>query len=497
MSVFLSYSSKDAGVVKTLAQGLEAAKRDVWFDHELMGGEVWWSSILDNIRNCSVFIFAVSDASLESKPCQSELDYATDLGRPVLPIRVGPVRSLRTSPLAERQIMDYDPDDAQSGFAVLAAVEESALRQVPLPDPLPPEPPIPYLYLLALRRRIDSKELSVEEQKDVVDELRRALGDETDASVRQDILTILEQLNRKPWTTKWTEKQIMALLHVFGPEAAGESGAAASSAASAPPGAPSAAPLAGPSAAEPDPREWFVDRLEQLHRQRVAAERATDPDPDPEPWQPAPDAAAQWRRAYEAAPAGSPAGGTTGQPGGVAGQPGVAGSAGLGGPFGGVTGQPTGAAGQPGVAGQPGGVAGSAGLGGPFGGVTGQPTGMTGQPTGMTGQAGMTGQGGVAGQPGAAAAAEPNFFAQQPRPAGGFPPVQAASPPNFWAMSIVSFLLSFLFGGIAMYFSYQVGQRYKAGDVEGARRASTNAKVWGIVGIVVGGLVLISVAGSV
>ena len=125
MSVFLSYSSRDADVVKTLAQGLEAAKQDVWFDHELKGGEVWWTSILDKIRNCSVFVFAVSDSSSESKPCRSELDYATTLGRPILPIRVGPVSALRISPIAEMQIMDYDPDVAQSGFAVLAAVQDA------------------------------------------------------------------------------------------------------------------------------------------------------------------------------------------------------------------------------------------------------------------------------------------------------------------------------------------------------------------------------------
>jgi uncharacterized membrane-anchored protein len=62
-------------------------------------------------------------------------------------------------------------------------------------------------------------------------------------------------------------------------------------------------------------------------------------------------------------------------------------------------------------------------------------------------------------------------------------------------MSVIAFLLSLLFGGIAMYFSYQVGQRYRAADLDGARRASTRAKVWGIVGIVVGGLFWIATIG--
>src|SRR6185312_2383749 len=58
--VFLSYSRKDEGVVKALARGLEAAHREVWFDHDLVGGDAWWDSILSNIRETSVFIFALS-----------------------------------------------------------------------------------------------------------------------------------------------------------------------------------------------------------------------------------------------------------------------------------------------------------------------------------------------------------------------------------------------------------------------------------------------------
>src|SRR5215475_2713247 len=126
MAIMLSYTRKDEVVVKALARDLEEAKRQVWFDHNLVGGDAWWASILENIRQATVFIFALSDASLHSKPCRLELDYAIDLGRPIVPVRVGPVQSLRTSPLAALQIIDYNPDTARSGFAVLTAVDDAA-----------------------------------------------------------------------------------------------------------------------------------------------------------------------------------------------------------------------------------------------------------------------------------------------------------------------------------------------------------------------------------
>jgi hypothetical protein len=224
MPVFISYSRIDETVVKTLAQGLEAAKRDVWSDHNLAGGDVWWDAILANIRSSEVFLFALSDASLNSKPCRLELDYALALERPVLPVQVGAVTSLRANPLAELQIIGYRADDAHSGFAVLSAVEEATQRVRPLPEPLPPPPPIPFKYLLALGQQIDSTELSVEEQKAVVDQLRRALDEETDESVRRDILGMLRNLDSKPFTTKRTQKGIAALLLVHGPD--GEAGTA-------------------------------------------------------------------------------------------------------------------------------------------------------------------------------------------------------------------------------------------------------------------------------
>jgi TIR domain-containing protein len=364
MAIMLSYSRKDEAVVKALARDLEAAKRQVWFDHNLVGGDAWWDSILRNIRSATVFLFALSDASLHSKPCRLELDYAFDLGRPIVPVRVGPVHSLRASPLAALQIVDYSLDNARSGFAVLAAVDDAAARERPLPDPLPPAPPIPFGYLLAIGRQIDSAELSLTEQLAAVDQLRRALGEETEESVQRDIVSMLKNLSSKPWTAKRIEREVAALLYAYGPgavpEAGGEgAGPAAVEPASvgpvepapaggeggesaglpadepAPAGSVPAEPVpAGPAPVEPapagsapggsapadpssasragtpeptssgtpeaDPRAWFAQRLEQLERRRAAEEGAYGA--GAQPWRLPPGAVDQWSRTLGPAP---------------------------------------------------------------------------------------------------------------------------------------------------------------------------------------------------
>ena len=87
MTIFLSYSRKDEAVVKLLAQGFEAAHKEIWYDHDLTGGDSWWDTILKKIRSATVFIFVLSEDSLHSKPCLAELKYAEDLDRSVVPVR--------------------------------------------------------------------------------------------------------------------------------------------------------------------------------------------------------------------------------------------------------------------------------------------------------------------------------------------------------------------------------------------------------------------------
>jgi Interferon-induced transmembrane protein len=79
------------------------------------------------------------------------------------------------------------------------------------------------------------------------------------------------------------------------------------------------------------------------------------------------------------------------------------------------------------------------------------------------------------------------------RPDVGRPPIQ---PPARWPLSIISFLCFFLVGIIAMYFSAQVGSRWRAGNTAGAEKASQMALLWGIAGIVIGLIVFFAAVGS-
>ena len=114
---FVSYSHVDAEIVGRLERDLEGLGWAAWCDRELSGGQRWWDGILDNIRQCDAFVFAMSASSLRSPACQRELEYAGALGKPVLPVLVGePVPDGLLPPvLSETQRVDVRTGDAAGG----------------------------------------------------------------------------------------------------------------------------------------------------------------------------------------------------------------------------------------------------------------------------------------------------------------------------------------------------------------------------------------------
>ena len=212
MKVFISYSRADEAAVRSMVSDLQRARVQVWLDYELGGGDEWWSEILEQIRGCTVFLLALSDNSLHSKPCQAELGYAQELGLPILPVQIGAISSYRAHPIFSRQLIDYR-NPTSAGFELMGALHEQAVHRSDLPDPLPEEPPIPYDYLLRLGASIrDAAVLAPPVQAQMLFELRSALHEEDDSTVLGEIRTLLDVLRRRKDVTHSIAMQIDTIL---------------------------------------------------------------------------------------------------------------------------------------------------------------------------------------------------------------------------------------------------------------------------------------------
>ena len=209
MALFISYSSQDRTTVDALTNALRRGQNQVWFDQELGGGDSWWAKILEQIRDCEVFVVALSSNWLQSKPSQAELRYAQVLGRPILPVRIGEVDSMRVNPLAALQIIDYREPTVDAGIQLVTAVHALRGKPVPLPDPLPEEPPVPFGYITRLGNTLAEKELSPQQQLQLLVELRSGFDEDgDDPSARSDIAQLLRMLRLRHDVTYRTRSEI-------------------------------------------------------------------------------------------------------------------------------------------------------------------------------------------------------------------------------------------------------------------------------------------------
>ena len=195
MSIFISYARRDEAAVRALQEDLVRAKHDVWFDRELEGGQAWWDTILDRIRVCDLFLFALSPDSVRSRPCQTELAYAVGVHRPVLPVRVRDVNEqLAPDPIPTTQITDYRQRTPENIIDLSLAVARMATA-VPLPDPLPVPPPPPIADLGPLRERVAAASLSLPAQQELLDALRRRADDDAQLEA---VVGLLRALRERP-----------------------------------------------------------------------------------------------------------------------------------------------------------------------------------------------------------------------------------------------------------------------------------------------------------
>ncbi|MEJ2853110.1 TIR domain-containing protein [Saccharothrix sp. CCNWLW140] len=212
----MSYTRNDEPTVQALRDDLERLHWPVWMDHEIHGGEQWWREIIQTIQQTRVFVFALSDASWRSRPCQEELDYAKKLGIPVLPVQVGAVHNTRI-PIMETQAIDYRERTPEAVLALVASLADLASRQVRLPDPLPDPPTVPFEYLYRMAERLGPKPIPADDQDVLIGQFRSKLRNEDDAVARADIVKLLKELRGRKELTVGNAEEIDALLETAEP----------------------------------------------------------------------------------------------------------------------------------------------------------------------------------------------------------------------------------------------------------------------------------------
>ena len=90
--LFVSYSRRDAEFVRRLTASIEARGKAVWLDTEgIVDGEVFPQAIRIAIEQADSFLFVISPAAVQSRYCESEVEYAHQLNKRIVPVLRSPV----------------------------------------------------------------------------------------------------------------------------------------------------------------------------------------------------------------------------------------------------------------------------------------------------------------------------------------------------------------------------------------------------------------------
>ena len=81
--VFFSYSHQNPDIAFPIISAMQKSMR-VWYDEGIEAGEQWRKTIADQVANCSGMICLVTVDFLFSKNCRREIEFASELDKPIL-----------------------------------------------------------------------------------------------------------------------------------------------------------------------------------------------------------------------------------------------------------------------------------------------------------------------------------------------------------------------------------------------------------------------------
>jgi hypothetical protein len=145
--IFISYSRVDYRFVEGLAEKLRRAYNahdSVWFDKELTGGDIWWEEILNQIATQNIFIYVLSNESVQSDYCQAEFEEARRLQKWIITVQARD-RTKRTPELSDIHYIDMtggvnDGEALTELFRSINKYKASKRDTKPLWEPPTPKP---------------------------------------------------------------------------------------------------------------------------------------------------------------------------------------------------------------------------------------------------------------------------------------------------------------------------------------------------------------------
>src|ERR1039457_4498102 len=85
--IFVSYERGDRDFAVRLVVNLRKAGADIWIDDSDIPGGVDWTLVVQGaIETCSQFLVILSPTSVASEEVKREVDFALELGKPVVPV---------------------------------------------------------------------------------------------------------------------------------------------------------------------------------------------------------------------------------------------------------------------------------------------------------------------------------------------------------------------------------------------------------------------------
>ena len=158
--IFISYQRQNQNIVENLVSILQDMNHTVWYDQHLTSGHKWWDGICAEIRNCDLFITALSPTYLDSEACRLEYEYAYQLNKRILPIEIVKIRSYYELPVP-LQAIQVQPllhiDD--SAKSIFTTIFEKLPPFIDMPNPLPKQPDMPVHPLSILKDQAEAKDL--------------------------------------------------------------------------------------------------------------------------------------------------------------------------------------------------------------------------------------------------------------------------------------------------------------------------------------------------